>query len=108
MEEVGNAPDVDAAEHLRCPRGGRGPVIAGDALQAMMRTTARALRGRGPGDARAAVSVRDAVSCIADRRAARGVSRCGTCVPYVQSFSLVFGAGVEPATYRLKICCSTV
>jgi hypothetical protein len=76
------------------------------AMPCLRRFERRPARFEGEGPATPALRCpgRDAVNGIARRNAARGISWCGTCVPDVQSFSLVFGAGIEPATNRITIC----
>jgi hypothetical protein len=82
-------------------------VVACDALPATIQMTAHALRGRGPGDACAAVSWSRCGEL--HRASARRTRRflMWDLRPGCPEFQSGFGAGVEPATDRLGICCST-
>lgn len=80
--------------------------VACDALPATIRTTVRALRGRGSGDAFAAVSWSryDDLHRASERRTGRFL--VWDLRPGCPEFQSGVGAGFEPATDRLGICCS--
>lgn len=81
--------------------------VACGGLPATIRTTTRALRGRGSGDAFAVVSWAryDDLHRASERRTGRFLVR--DLRPGCPEFQSGVGAGFEPATDRLGICCST-
>lgn len=107
-QKGGNAPDANAAEPARCPRGSDRVRRIHDvaAVAIAFRTIAGLLRERGPGDITAAV-FRCALHarCNAWRNAARSVSGVG--LRPCNDVTGRFGAGFEPATAELKVRSST-